>query len=163
MNTNCAYTSYQKQKGFLLVAALGFIVAFSFLVFVVTQKMMVTSNTQLLSLLSIQSTNAAKSGLEEGAYLLTKQQQAKQFCETMNLTKQFNQIGLKNCSVNTSCNVNSENIRDEDFTKSIFVLSTQARCGSDALYAIRAIDMALLVEKDTNGKQNVRKLYQKYW
>jgi len=161
MNRHWAAKKYQQQGGFLLVAALGFIVVFSFLIFVLTQKMMSASNTQILSMLSIQSTNAANSGVEEGVYLLTHQQQSLRNCKRMNLTQQFSEIGLNNCTVHTSCNVNTDNESDKTLGASIYIISTQAQCGSNSIYATSAIDVALHGVKQASGDQQFKIMYRK--
>lgn len=158
MNTNYCPMKYKKESGFLLVAALGFIVVFSFLVFVVTQQLVIASNAQLLSMLSMQANNAGNSGVEEGVYRIVNHVQSKQYCEKMNLQRQLSNPGLKNCSVNISCSVTFA--EDEPENKaSLYLVSSQARCGSGSVYSTQTVDMSLLHLKQAND-QEYRVIYR---
>lgn len=148
MNANQRLLSIKKQKGYLLVLALGFIVMFSMIFFMLTQQLSASSRVQLLSTLSNQAENAALSGAEEGVYRL------KQYDQCLISNRVYDTIGLKGCQVNISCNKSF--IEMESEKKQLHWIVSEASCGTDALYSSRMVKLSFL--SDIN--QKYRMLYR---
>lgn len=134
----------RQQGGFLLIAALGFILFFSLLAFLLSQKVSTASKVQLLSALSSQALNAANSGIEEGAYQLLQQQDTVQQCRSINNQRVFEQAGLKQCQVKVHCSVAGiEGNLANDSGDLLYSIHSAASCGARNTYSRRNITLVL--------------------
>ena len=139
------------QGGFLLIAALGFIILFSILALFLSQQLTASTRVHVLSALSLQASNAAYSGTQEGVYRLSESNQCPVF------QRVFEQPGLKACEVNVVCQESTPHI-DTDNERIIYSITSQARCGVQNIYANRSAKVTLIVDAN-NG---YRTLYRSY-